>query len=108
MATTTAGSSGRRSRIQEVPMTILARVQNSARLMIRSRFRYFRSAMVHPPFVFYANGKTHQIAAGSDSGSGSCYSEVVVEDCYGLFGYAKRERPRTIVDIGANIGVFSK
>jgi FkbM family methyltransferase len=89
-------------------MTILARVLNSARLMRRSRFRYLRSAMVHPPFVFYANGKRHRIAAGSDLGSGSCYSEVVIEDCYNLFGYAKRESPSLIVDIGANIGVFSK
>jgi len=64
--------------------------------------------MVHPPFVFYANGQSHRIAAGNDLGSGSCYSEVVVQDCYGIFGYAKRAHPRLIVDIGANIGVFSK
>jgi FkbM family methyltransferase len=89
-------------------MRILARLQNSARLMKRSHLRYFRSAMVRPPFVFYANGKSHRIAAGSDLGSGSCYSEVIVEDCYGIFRYAKRAHPRLIVDIGANIGVFSK
>lgn len=64
--------------------------------------------MVHPPFVFYANGQRHQIAAGNDRGSGSCYSEVVIEDCYGLFKYAKNVQPKLIVDIGANIGVFSK
>ncbi len=46
--------------------------------------------------------------AGNESGSGTCYSEVVVEDCYCTSDYRKRAKPQVIVDIGANIGVFSK
>ncbi|HJQ70377.1 MAG TPA: FkbM family methyltransferase, partial [Blastocatellia bacterium] len=31
-----------------------------------------------------------------------------VEDCYGMFSYARRANPKVIVDIGANFGMFSK
>jgi FkbM family methyltransferase len=64
--------------------------------------------MLRPPFWVRANGRTCQIAAGDEPGSATCYSEVVVEDCYGLYEYRKRARPRLVVDIGANIGTFSK
>jgi FkbM family methyltransferase len=65
-------------------------------------------AMLQPPFWLSANGKTCRVAAGNDAGSGSCYAEVVVEDCYEIFDYAKRANPKVIVDIGANLGMFSK
>ena len=64
--------------------------------------------MLRPPFWLHVNGQTCRIMAGSERGSGTCYSEVVVEDCYGMFDYCKRAKPQVIVDIGANIGVFSK
>lgn len=64
--------------------------------------------MVAPPFWLSANGQTCRIFAGQNSGAGSCYSEVAVEDCYGLFSYAKNADPRVVADIGANIGIFSK
>ena len=89
-------------------MKLSSRIKNSASLMRRSRFHYFRSAMVTPPFWLYANGKICRVFAGNESGSSSCYSEVAVEDCYRLFSYAKCAKPKVIVDIGANVGVFSK
>ena len=89
-------------------MITLARLKNSARLLQRSRFHYYRMAMLQPPFWLSANGKTCRVIAGNDLGAGSCYAEVVVEDCYHIFHYAKRASPQVIVDIGANFGVFSK
>lgn len=64
--------------------------------------------MVTPPFWLWANGQLCRVAASSEAGAGSCYSEVAVEDCYGVFGYARRAKPNVIVDIGANLGMFSK
>jgi FkbM family methyltransferase len=64
--------------------------------------------MLRPPFWLSANGRTSRIFAGSDSGSATCYAEIVIDDCYGLFPYARQAKPKTIVDIGANLGLFSK
>lgn len=89
-------------------MNPLVRLKNSARLLQRSRFHYYRMAMLQPPFWLSANGQTCRIAAGQNPGASSCYAEVVIEDCYKIFGYAKRANPKVIVDIGANLGVFSK
>lgn len=89
-------------------MNFRSRLQNSIRLLQRSRFHYYRSAMVTPPFWLSANGQLCRVAAGAEAGAGSCYSEVAVEDCYGIFDYARRAKPTVIVDIGANLGMFSK
>jgi FkbM family methyltransferase len=89
-------------------MTLLTRLKNSARLLRRSRFHYYRSAVATPPYWLWANGQLCRVAAGTEAGAGSCYSEVAVEDCYGMFRYARRAKPYVIVDIGANFGIFSK
>jgi FkbM family methyltransferase len=89
-------------------MTILKRLRNSARLLRRSRFHYYRSAVANPPYWLWANGQLCRVACGKEAGTGSCYSEVAVEDCYGMFSYARRARPQLIVDLGANFGMFSK
>jgi FkbM family methyltransferase len=89
-------------------MMTLTRLKNSARLLQRSGFHYYRMAMLQPPFWLSANGRTCRVAAGNDAGAGSCYAEVAIEDCYDLFDYAKRSKPKVIVDIGANLGMFSK
>jgi FkbM family methyltransferase len=89
-------------------MAVLKRLKNSARLLRRSRFHYYRSAVVKPPFWLWANGQICRVASDSESGAFSCYSEVAVEDCYGIFNYARRAKPKTIVDIGAHLGMFSK
>jgi FkbM family methyltransferase len=89
-------------------MKILARLRNCAQLLRRSRFHYYRMAMLRPPFWLSVNGQTCRIAAGQNPGAYSCYAEVVIEDCYKIFSYAKHANPKVIVDIGANLGVFSK
>lgn len=65
-------------------------------------------AMLHPPFKIRVNGLSDLIFSGEERGAASCYSEIVVEDCYRLFRIYKSQKPKVIVDIGANIGVFSK
>src|SRR4051812_28608060 len=89
-------------------MTLHYRLKNCINLFRRSRYHYFRMAMLKPPYWLRANGMTCKIYAGDELGSGSCYAEVIVEDCYGLFAHFKRAKPRVIVDIGANIGMFSR
>jgi FkbM family methyltransferase len=89
-------------------MTVWRRFKNSARLLQRSRFHYYRMAMLQAPFWLSANGKTCRVVAANELGAGSCYAEVVVEDCYQIFHYAKRANPQVIADIGANFGIFSR
>jgi len=89
-------------------MMVFNRIRSSARLLQRSRFHYYRYAVAKPPYWLWANGQLCTVAAGSEAGAGSCYSEVAVEDCYGMFAFARRARPQVIVDIGANLGMFSK
>jgi FkbM family methyltransferase len=89
-------------------MTVFERLNKSVRLLRRSRFHYHRSAVALPPFWLWANRRLCRVAASGEAGAGSCYSEVAVEDCYGMFSYARRVRPQLIVDLGANFGMFSK
>jgi FkbM family methyltransferase len=89
-------------------MTLFKRINKSVRLLRRSRFHYHRSAVAKPPYWLWANGQLCRVAASGEAGAGSCYSEVAVEDCYGMFSYARRARPQLIVDLGANHGMFSK
>jgi FkbM family methyltransferase len=89
-------------------MSFFGRLLNSARLLRRSRFHYYRYAVLTPPYWLWANGQLCRVAASTDPGAGSCYSEVAVEDCYGIFSYARRANPQVIVDVGANFGMFSK
>lgn len=89
-------------------MNIASRLKNTVRLLQRSQFHYYRNAMVTPPFWLRANGRTIRVVAGNELGAGSCYAEVVIEDCYDLFKYFRNAEPRVIVDIGANFGMFSK
>lgn len=77
-------------------------------LVTRSCFRYFRRGMIRPPFWLRMNGTTTTIAAPATPGALACYCEVVTEDTYSLLKYSAQHKPNTVVDIGANIGVFSK
>jgi FkbM family methyltransferase len=76
--------------------------------MRRSRFHYYRNAMLTPPYWLWVKGQLCRVVASSEAGAASCYAEVAVEDCYEMFSYARRATPQVIVDIGANFGMFSK
>lgn len=77
-------------------------------LFFRSGFHYFRMAMVEPPYWLSIKGKKCKVFAGNDSGSATCYREVIIDDCYDILNYSKYSNPLVIADIGANIGMFSK
>jgi FkbM family methyltransferase len=64
--------------------------------------------MLRPPFWLSANGSISRVHAADDAGAANCYAEVALDDCYEVFAYARRARPEVIVDIGANVGLFSK
>jgi FkbM family methyltransferase len=64
--------------------------------------------MANPPYWISACGRTCRLFADYDPGVREDYREIVVEDYYGIFGYARRARPSVIVDVGANVGMFSK
>lgn len=76
--------------------------------LFRSEFHYFRMAMVKLPYWLTVKGKTCKIFASDTLGSATCYREVIIDDCYGLFNFYKNYNPLIIADIGANVGIFSK
>lgn len=77
-------------------------------ILSRSGFHYFRMSMAYPPYWISVNGKSCQVFAGDYLGSATCYREIIIDDFYQIFNYAKHFKPSLIVDIGANIGIFSK
>lgn len=89
-------------------MQVIQQINTFKNLIFRSNFHYFRMSMLQPPYWIAANGKTDRILAGNDVGSATCYREIVVDDCYDIFNYSKHSNPSVIVDIGANVGIFSK
>lgn len=89
-------------------MELIGRIRNVTRLIRRSRFHYYRAAVVRPPFWLWMKGRLYSVAAANEPGAVSCYTEVAVEDCYEIYDYARRNKPKVIVDIGANLGMFSK
>jgi FkbM family methyltransferase len=74
----------------------------------RSGFRHGRLGTLQPPFAIVARGRRASLVSDGGPSARTCYREVVVEDCYRLFDLPRDFRPRQIVDIGANIGTFSK
>ncbi|MBD2179793.1 FkbM family methyltransferase [Planktothrix sp. FACHB-1355] len=89
-------------------MKTVKKINYFKNLLLRSNFNYYRMAMARPPYWIAANGKTCQVFAGNDLGSATCYGEVIVQDCYDIFKWSKDLNPSVIVDIGANVGMFSK
>ena len=68
--------------------------------------RFILLRHVKPPLPFRVNGKTFEIMAPESEGTKFTYSEILAEDGYRL--KPLRSTPMsTIVDIGANIGLFT-
>jgi FkbM family methyltransferase len=78
------------------------------RLLKRSGFHYWGMKRARAPYWVSAGGGTCRIFADNDPGVREDYREIVIDDFYGIFGYSRREKPSLIVDIGANIGIFSR
>lgn len=78
------------------------------RLIVRSGFKYFRTSMIHPPYAISMARKNFSVLSEGYPNEVAMYLEVVSEDCYNLLNYKNFLHPSIIVDIGANIGMFSK
>lgn len=75
-------------------------------LIIRSRGRYWRRSELASPFPLNYRGKSIEVH-GYGGASAGAYWEVYIDDFYELRKTDPREPTHVIVDIGANIGVFS-
>ncbi|MEC4806240.1 MAG: FkbM family methyltransferase [Jaaginema sp. PMC 1079.18] len=87
---------------------MVGKITRQFNLILRSGFHYYRMAMVKPPFWICLRGKCDRVAAEDTLGATTIYCEVIVEDCYDILGWARSHSPQVIVDIGANIGLFSQ
>jgi len=61
-----------------------------------------------PPYWISAKGRSCRVFVDNDRGVSDDYKEIIAEDCYNLFNYAKTANPSVIADIGANVGMFAK
>ncbi len=91
-----------------VTPSILSRGARLAALWRRSGFRHLRLASLRPPFSIAIRGNRASLLCDGGASAKTCYREVVVEDCYRIFRLPRSFQPEQIVDIGANIGTFSK
>lgn len=89
-------------------MNLSRRFKRMYQLWVRSGLHHVRFASMRPPFVISTRGRKTMVAAPESSGSATCYREIVVEDCYRLFALPNGLGLHAIVDVGANIGMFSK
>ncbi len=78
-----------------------------ARLVRHSGGRYLRSRQIHPPLVVSYSGRTVLCQAPDSEETIGLYSEVIIDDCYGLLARRGKLKPGPVVDIGANIGLFA-
>ena len=87
---------------------IMEQLMYTYHLIKVSRGRYWRANMVHAPFEIRTGARPRLLMAPTDDPSAAgCFFDVYVEDSYDLRTLAKSSTPKVIVDIGANIGVFS-
>jgi FkbM family methyltransferase len=82
------------------------KLSNMINLVIRSRGRFLRKKQLKAPFPMKERGEGLEIQ-GVGAGTETTYCEVYIEDFYGLRKMRPRKDPKIIVDIGANIGLFS-
>jgi len=61
-----------------------------------------------PPYWISAKGRSCRVFVDNDRGVGDDYKEIIAEDCYNIFRYARSANPSVIADIGANVGIFAK
>jgi len=86
---------------------LLKLTQHAKRVLNARRFgiRFLRRAAFELPEVIYLNGKKVPLASRKEHGAKIDAMVCFVEDDYGLSSLP--HTPRTILDIGANLGFFS-
>lgn len=84
----------------------MQRLRTAATLLLRSGGGYYRWARVNPPYRFLVRGHVHHLLAGETYAG--VFRDVIIDDTYRVRRYARWAKPQIIVDIGANVGAFSK
>lgn len=84
------------------------------RLLIRRRqaarrfdVQFGRAATFRVPGKVRVNGRTEALNVPDELCQRTAFIEVLLDDCYGIRSIAKRARIERILDIGANVGLFS-
>jgi hypothetical protein len=82
---------------------LLKRRENAKRIGIGfSRARSFRL-----PQTIASDGRTIAIDLPEEAGQRTAFIEIMLDDCYRLHDIARKSDAATILDIGANVGIFS-
>jgi FkbM family methyltransferase len=81
--------------------TQLNRVQRSARM----GFLWPGTSLFHPPRQFHWKGHQWTLKVPEEKSLSWVFKDVIIDDEYGLEKIVYR--PKTILDIGANVGIFS-
>ena len=71
---------------------------------MRLGVKFARATAFVPPRQIIVNGKTQNIRLPDESGVAATFIELLLDDCYGL--YKLPRSIETILDIGANVGLF--
>jgi FkbM family methyltransferase len=75
-------------------------------LIVRSRGRFWRRSAMVAPFPMVYGGKRIEVSGEGPAAIGA-YWEVFIDDFYELRKIPRSFTPKVIIDIGANIGMFS-
>lgn len=87
---------------------MLTRIKILKNLLVRSGFHYFRRSQIRSPFWISVNGKQSRVYANPEIDAVCNFCELILADCYEILESPRSLEPLIIVDIGANVGMFSK
>lgn len=68
--------------------------------------RFSRAATFTLPRTIRLNGRNVDIDVPDEPGQLTAFVELLLDDCYSLRSLARRARIETVIDIGANVGLF--
>lgn len=87
---------------------MLNKIEIIKKLIIRSGFHYFRRSQISSPFWISVNGKKCRVYANPEIDAICNFCELILADCYEILKKPRSLEHLIIVDIGANVGMFSK
>src|SRR5438552_2900748 len=83
---------------------MLFRRRRSARAL---NVAYSRGKDFRVPRSITANGKDFPLELPEQQGTKVAFANIFLDDCYGLERYFSAMQVRSVLDIGANVGLFS-
>jgi FkbM family methyltransferase len=93
--------------------TLLSSWRRAARLWQRYRaasrlgVRFRRAASFRLPGTLWIHGTEMRLSIPEESGQHTAFVELLLDDCYGLNALRRRGHVESILDIGANVGLFT-